>query len=332
MPRYLHSIGLRSRRRVWLVAAALCLVAAPAFSDDFPSKPIRIVVGFPPGQSTDNNARKVAAKMSAILKQPVFVENKPGATGSIAVDAVKAAPPDGYTLLLSSVATLAIYPEVNRQVRYDVLRDFAPIGGIAAAPLALFTHPDMPVNNVKDMIGYVKAHAGQVSYGSPGNGTSGQVTMEMLKLAAHMDIQHVPYKGSPPMLIDVMGGRIDFAFEPTASIIPQAEKGKLKILGVTSASRLPSLPNVPTIAEQGYPGFEAFAWTGMLAPKGTPPQVVNKLNAALQIALKDPEVVEFFASTGGTAIPGSAADFQRFLAAEIDRWGKVVRTAHITED
>ena len=314
-----------------LAALSLGSLSSSALAQAYPDHAIRIVVGFPPGQTTDATARSLAAKMSETLQQAVYVDNKPGAGGSLAAEAVKNAAPDGYTLLLSSTATLAINPSLYRKLSYDPIKDFEPVARIAGSPLALFTATSTPVSNLQETLSFIKAKGGRASYGSPGNGTTAHIAMEMLKQDTGADITHVPYKGSPAMINDIVAGRVEFAFDATGSIVPFSKGGRIKLLGVTSAKRLPSVPSVPTIAEQGVPGYEVLAWTGMLAPKGTPASVIQKLNAAVNKALKDPEILAQYELTGTIAAGGTPAEFSQFLQSEVARWGKAVKAsgAHI---
>ena len=315
----------------WSVATLALLTAFGAKAQTYPDRPIKIIVGFPAGQAADLIGRLVAQKLSDVLKQAVIIDNRPGAAAIIAHEAVKAAAPDGYTLLIGSNGSLAVNPTLFRQLPYDPLNDFEPISTLAGAPFVLFTSAATPVNNLKEMLAYVKARPGQASYGSPGSGTGGHISMEMLKKAADLDIVHVPYKGSPPMITDVIGGQVDFAFESAAAIMPFAKGGRVKLLAVTSPQRSPFAPDVATVAEQGFPGYAAVGWTGLLAPKGTPAAIVQTLNTAVNKVLKDPTLIAGLANISATPMGGSSADFHRFMQSEIARWGKAVKDsgAHV---
>lgn len=312
------------------LAPVASLVASTRANAEKP--PIRIIVGFPPGQSSDNIARSIAAKMGEQLKQSIFIDNKPGAAGIISHQAARDAAPDGSNLLMGSSGTLAINPSLYKKLPYDPLRDFEPVGLVSASPLVLFTATNSAASSVKDLLARAKAHPGQVVYGSPGNGTTAHITMEMFKQATGAELVHVPYKGSPPMITDIVGGRVDFAFEPSGSIVPFSKTGRVKLIGVATAKRLKQLPDLPTIAEQGVPGFEALAWSGLMAPKGTPPAIVQALNIALNKALKDPAVIAEMETNGSQPLGGSPADFQRFLQTEIARWSKAVKASGATVD
>ncbi|RZL93516.1 MAG: tripartite tricarboxylate transporter substrate binding protein [Variovorax sp.] len=304
-----------------LIGAGLGANAATAY----PDHPIRMIVGFPAGQSSDTTARLIASKLSDALKQSVFVDNRPGAAGIISHEAVKNAAPDGYTLLMGSTGTLAINPFLYKKLPYDALKDLDPVATVNAAPLILFTAASSPFNNLKELAAYTQAHPGKVSYGTGGSGTTGHIAMEMLKKDAGLDLLHVPYKGSPPMITDVIGGQVNVAFEPAGSVLPFGKSARIKFLGIATLKRYPLAPEIPTLSEQGAKGFEATPWSAIMAPKGTPPAIVEQLNAAVNKALKDPVVIEEIAKTGGTPLPKSVAEFRQFLQDENTRWGRAVR-------
>ena len=306
-------------------AVALLGTGGPAAAQTYPDRPIKIIVGFPPGQSTDTVARSIGQKMSEDLKQTVYVDNRPGAGGSISHEAVKNALADGYTLLMGSGGTLAINPALYRKLPYDPQKDFEPIALVSGGPLYLYTSATMPVNNLKEMIAYVKARPGKVSYGSGGNGSTANIAMEMLKRTIGIDMLHVPYKGAPAVVTDVVGGQIEFAFEAAPLIVPQAKTGRVKLLAVTSKQRSTIAPEVPTVAEQGFPEFQALTWTALMAPKGTPPAVIDKLNASVNKTLKNAEIIAQTQSSGSSTLGGTAAELQVFLRGEIARWGKAVK-------
>ncbi|WP_172705282.1 tripartite tricarboxylate transporter substrate-binding protein [Variovorax paradoxus] len=298
--------------------------AAASAAGDYPTRAIKMVVGFPAGQSTDTSARQVAQSMTQTLGQPVYVDNRPGAAGMISHEAVKNAAPDGYTLLMGSTGTLAINPSLYRKMSYDPLRDFEPVALVSASPLVLFVAADSPLKSFKDLRELAKSRPGKVSYGSSGSGTTGHIAMEMLKKEAGLDLLHVPYKGSPPMMTDVIGGQVDLAFDTAGSVLPMARNGRVRILGVASLKRLPQAPEIPTLAQQGLPGFEAVPWSAILAPRGTPAAVVQRLNEAVNAALKDPAVLEQFSTTGSYALGGSARELQLHMQKEHALWGKAV--------
>lgn len=314
--------------------AALPALALPgiARAQAYPSRPIRLIVGFPAGQSSDSVARMIAQKMGEELKQSVWVDNKPGAAGIISHDAARQSAPDGYTLLVGSTTTLALNPTLYAKLAYNPVRDFDAVSLMMSGPMYLFTSASSPVNNVREMIAYVKSRPGKVTYGSGGNGLTNHVAMEMLKTAAGMDMLHVPYKGSPPMIIDLIGGRVEFAFEPSVSILPMAKAGRVKLLGVASLKREAVTPDVLTIAEQGVPGFEADVWSAIVTPKGTPPAAIQVLNAAVTKALQSDLVRSEMKNIGAAPLIGSAAEADAFIRKEAARWGKAVKDAGVQLD
>ena len=308
-----------------LAAVSQTAGMASALAQGYPDRPIKMIVGFPPGNAIDAVARQIAKLMGDDLKQTVYVDNRPGAAGIISHEAVKNAAPDGYTVLMGSSATLAINPSLYRKLPYDPIRDFDPVVRISAGPLYLFTNTATPVKNLKEMIAYVKARPGKVAYGTGGNGTTQHIAMEMLKKEAGIDMLHVPYKGSAPMITDLIGGQVQFAFDAAPSVLPHGKDGRVRLLGISSEKRSAAMPDVPTIAEQGLPGFEAVAWLALLAPKGTPPAVIERLNALANKALKSPEIVAQTALTGSTTAGGTPAELQAFLKSEMLRWGQAVK-------
>ncbi|MGC3986806.1 MAG: tripartite tricarboxylate transporter substrate binding protein [Pseudorhodoferax sp.] len=317
----------RALSRAALAAAAFTAVATatlPARAGDYPDRAIKMVVGFPAGQSSDTTARRIAQSMTATLRQSVYVDNRPGAAGIISHEAVKNAAPDGYTLLMASTGTLAINPALYRKMPYDPLKDFEPIALVSASPLVLFTSAASPLNSMKDLSRLAHARPGKVTYGSSGSGTTGHIAMEMLKKEAGIDLLHVPYKGSPPMLTDVISGQVDVAFDTAGSVLPMVKTGRVKILGVASAAPMPMEPEIPTLASQGLAGFQAVPWAAILAPKGTPAAIVARLNEAVNAALKDPAVLEQFRTTGSQALGGTPQELAQYLHKEHALWGKAV--------
>lgn len=306
-------------------AFPLIVAFSGAAAADYPDHPIKIIVGFPAGASTDTNTRRVAQGMSDILKQSVYVDNKPGAAGSTSHGPARSAPPDGYSLVVGTTGTLAINPYLYTKLPYDAIKDFEPVGLMAATPQVLFAPANSPVNNYKEFLAYVKARPGKVTYGS--GGSTAHIAMEMLKKEAGLDLLRVPYKGAPAMITDLIGGQIDFAFEPAGSVLPLLKGGRIKFIGIASVKRYPGAPDVPTLSEQGLEGFEAIGWSVLLAPKGTPAPIVQKLNETLGQVLKDPAVIEEFARTGTYPLGGSAADARKYIQAENQRWGNAVKAS-----
>ena len=309
----------------WSLAAFSIMATLDNVQAAFPEQPVKILVGFPAGQASDTSARRIAAKMGEVLKQSVLVDNRPGAAGIISHTALKNSPPDGYTILMGSSGTLVINPALYSKLAYDPIKDFEPVALVAAAPLVMFTSANSPINNLKELIALAKANPGKVTYGSSGSGTTGHIAMELLKKQAGIFMLHIPYKGSPQMVTDVAGGQVDVAFDTAASVLQLAKSGRVKLIGIANAKRFAIAPDLPTLSEQGLKGFEAVAWSAIMAPKGTPPDAISQLNKAINVALKDPAVLETFAASGSYPLGGSADDLQKFMAAETLRWGKAVK-------
>ncbi len=305
----------------------MAMLAIPAAASTYPEKPIRMVIGFPVGQSSDIVARLYADKLSKVLGQTVFVDNKPGATGMLAHNHVKLAAPDGYTILMTSGAPLAIGPALYKDVSYDAVKDFSPVILTNTTPMFLAASKQVPVNSMEDLREYIKKNKGQVNYGSGGNGVTTHIVMEMFKADTGLEMTHIPYKGAPAMITDLVAGRVQFAFETSTAILPQAANGRVKLLGVTTAKRSSAAPDVPTLQEQGVPGFDVSTWAGIVAPAGTPIEIVRKLNASLNDVLKNDDVLAFLRSVGGEPAGGSPEEFGKFIKREVDMWAKAVNAA-----
>jgi tripartite-type tricarboxylate transporter receptor subunit TctC len=296
-----------------------------AAAQDYPNRPITLVVPFPPGGSTTIVARIVADKMSEALGQSIIVDNRGGAGGTIGTRAVSKAAPDGYTILLGYTGTLAIGPSLYANAGYDPRKDFAPIGRIASAPNTLVVHPSTPAHSVPELIAYAKANVGKVFYGSAGIGTVSHVCGEYFATAAGVKIDHIPYKGTGPAITDLLGGHIPMAFAPVPATHENAKAGKLRMLAVTSAVRSTLLPDVPTIAETALPGFEAVLRYGFVAPPGTPAPIIARLNAALNAALASPDVRERLAIDGAEPLPSTPEEYGADIDREETQWSKVVK-------
>ena len=316
---------MNTTRRV-LIGAPLLLPAIARAQGAWPSRPIRMVVGFPPGQSLDITARVVAPRLSAELGQPILVDNRPGATGIISHEHVRDAAPDGYTLLMGSGATLAINPGLYRSLPYQPLRDFAPIASVNTSPMYLATAAATPVNTLAEMLAWVRSQPGKLSYGSGGSGLTQHIAMEMLKKQAGLDMVHVPYRGSPPMVTDLIAGRVAFGFDSSPSILPHAEGGRVKLLGISSTGRAARTPEVPAVAEL-VPGFLALTWAGLVGPARLPTAIVAQVNAAMNRTLAVPEVRAHFEGSASTVTGGTPEEFRAFMAAEITRWGEAIRAS-----
>jgi tripartite-type tricarboxylate transporter receptor subunit TctC len=312
-----------------LRVAACAAVAAFALSGHaqapYPTKPIRIVVPFPAGGTTDILARAVAQKLTETTGQSVVVDNRPGAGGNIGAELVAKSPPDGYTLLMGTVGTHAINASLYARMPYDHVKDFAPIILVAGVPNVLVINPSVPANSVQELIAYGKANPGKLNFASSGSGTSIHLAGELFKTMTGVQMTHVPYKGSAPAIADLLGGQVQLMFDNLPSALPHIKAGKLKALAVTSAQRSATLPDVPTVAESGLPGFEASSWFGLLAPAGTPKEIIARLNGEVAKWLATPEAKEKLAAQGAIAAGQPSDDFVRHIAAETTKWQKVVK-------
>ncbi|CAG0982004.1 hypothetical protein BURK1_01796 [Burkholderiales bacterium] len=320
---------MNRRTLVAAFAASLAIAASPFAHAQpaWPSKPIRIVVPFPPGGTTDILARAAAQKMTEAWKEQAVVDNRPGAAGNIGAELVAKSPADGYTMLMGTVGTHAINASLYARMPYDHVRDFAPVILVAAVPNVLVVHPSVPANSVAELIAYAKANPGKLNFASSGSGTSIHLAGELFKVTTGAQMQHIPYKGSAPAIADLLGGQVQLMFDNLPSALPHIRAGKLRALGVTSARRAPALPDLPTIAESGLPGFEASSWFGLVAPAGTPPEVVTKVNGEVARWLATPEAREKLLAQGANAAGGTPDDFARHIAAETAKWQQVVKAS-----
>ena len=315
-------------------AAALLLFAAAApaaQAQDFPNRPIRIVIAFPPGGPTDFVGRLVADKVKDILGQSVIIENKAGANGALGADTVAKSPPDGYTLFLSTVGAVGITPNMRTDLPYDVLRDFAPVTLVVRNTTIMVVRADYPANTAMEFVEIAKKKNGSVPIASTGVGSTTHLAEEMFATAGGFKFVHVPYRGAAPALTDLLGGQVDAFFADVPALMTQITGGKVKVLGAASAQRNPKLPNVPTLAEQGYPDTSSDNWYGLLAPAKTPPAVIAKLNDAFAKAINDPVVKQKLIDSGAVPVADSPEQFGKFLKEELDRWGKLVRDKGIKE-
>src|SRR5437667_2908215 len=311
------------------LAAALLVVAAPVALGQaaYPTKPVRLVVPFPAGGTTDLLARAAAQKLSEAWGQQVIVDNRPGAAGNIGAELVAKAAPDGYTLLMGTVGTHAINASLYAKMPYDHVKDFAPVILVAGVPNVLVVNPQVPVNSVADLIKLAKAKPGQINFASSGSGTSIHLSGELFKTMAGVDMTHVPYKGSAPAITDLIGGQVQIMFDNLPSSLPHIKAGKLRAIAVTSAQRAPALPNVPTIAESGLPGFEASSWFGILGPAATPPAVIARINSEVNQWLQTPEAKEKLVAQGAASAGGAPEQFAAHIRAETEKWAKVVKVS-----
>jgi tripartite-type tricarboxylate transporter receptor subunit TctC len=318
-----------------LRAVVLCLtllLAGPAAAQGYPTKPIRLIVPFAPGGSSEIVARSVAQEMSKSLGQTVYVENKPGGAGTIAMLELKNVPADGYTLVLGHVGVLAVNPYAMAKHPYDANRDFTPVVLLARVPTVFVVNATVPAKDLKEFVALARARPGQLNYSSAGNGSSGHLTFEYLKMVTGIYVVHIPYRGTGPQLTDLLAGRIDASSIGGPAVIPHVRSGKLRAIAVGSTERVAALPEVGTVAEQGYPGFETSQWYGLIAPAGTPKAVVDRLASEASKALKASSVTERFAADSARGVGGTPEQFAAFIREEQKRWQDVVRRANITID
>jgi len=309
------------------LVAALCMAASAAASAAFPEKPIKVVIGFPAGGPLDQHARLLTDKLQAVLGQPVLVDYKPGAGGSVGADAVAKSPADGYTLMLANTGVAVINGALYSKLPYNTLKDFTPIARTAMQPLALLVTPNLPVDSLQAFVRYAKARPGQINYGSAGNGGISHLVPEMFKTATGLFMVHIPYRGSAPAFTDLMGGQVQFMAESIPQAANYHKQGKVRALAVTSATRNPALPDVPTVIESGIKGFEVVGFYGFLAPAGTPKDVVAKLSDAFKQVLTNPEVRDRMVSQGADPAFLGSEDFAKFLVTETPRWEKAVKAS-----
>lgn len=322
---------LRSLLKLLPVAAALSVLAAPsAFAaDPFPTKPVRILVGFSPGGSNDIVARLIAPKLAEGLGQQVLVDNKPGAGGNIAAQALLAAPADGHTLMMCTTGTLSIQPHLVKTMPFNPEADILPVTQIANAPYLLLVNSELPVKNVKELVAYAKTKPGVINFASSGNGTGGHLAGEMFKSRAGVDIVHVAYKGTGQAMTDLLGGQVTMIFDQPVSSMSYAKSGKLRVLGVASPRRLPGLPDVQTVSEQGIPAFDPVTWTGICASKGTPAAAIERMQREIAKVLAMPEISSRLIADGLEPIASTPEKFREFLVADKRKWGTVVKEANI---
>jgi len=312
-------------RYLFALTIALCCAAAQAQS--YPAKPIRIIVPQPAGGGNDTIARMVAQKLTVSLKQQVIADNRPGAGGLIAAELAAKSPPDGYTLFLGNVATLAIIPNVQQRPPYDPIKDFDPVSLIASAPLLVVVHPSLPVKSIKELIALAKAKPGQLNYASNGIGSSTHLATEMFIMMAGTKITHVPYKGLPPALTDLIAGQVDLMFSSAVAMMPFVKSGRLRAIAMTGAQRSAAIPDIPTVAESGVKDYEAGSWYGIVAPAGTPQPVIELLNREIVAATKSKEIVDHLTREAVIPVGNSPAEFSAYIKREYARIGKVVKAS-----
>jgi len=311
---------------LFLVVVAQCGLAA---AQGYPSGPVRLIVPYPPGGGTDTLARLLARKLNEAWGQPVVVENRGGANGTIGAAVVARAPADGHTVLIVPIG-FAVNPNLYKNLPFDSVRDFAPVSQLSSNPSVLVVHPSLPVRTVKELIALLKAHPGEIDYASSGNGSTPHLATELFKLMSGTRMTHVPYKGGGPATIDVVAGHVPVYIMSPVQAAPHLKSGRLRALAVTSAQRDPAFPDLPTIAEAGVPGYAMINWYGMLVPAGTPGPVVNKLQADTVRTLKLPEVKDRLAAEGGTVVGSTPAEFAAFLKEEMAKYARIVKAAGMT--
>jgi tripartite-type tricarboxylate transporter receptor subunit TctC len=319
----------------WMTGAVVLLTlsvvsASASAQSNYPTKPIRMIVPFPPGGGTDILSRLVANKLTESAGWQVVVDNRGGAGGNIGLDAAAKAAPDGYTMVMGQTSNLTINPALYKKLPYDSLRDFTPVSVVASSPIAFMVLNKAPYRNLGELIAAAKAKPGEITYATTGNGTVGHLTGELIQRTAGAKLVHVPYKGSAQAFPDLLGGRVAFFLASLETAIPQMKAGTIRTLAITSAQRVPALPELPTVAESGFPGFETTTWYGILVPKGTPQPIVERLSAAIVKVLEAPDVKERMTANGGATIKPGPAAFDAQLKSELSKWSRVIREARVT--
>lgn len=314
-------------------AATLATVATPgsAWSQAFPARPVRMIVPFPPGGPVDTTARAIAPKLSEALGQQVLVDNKAGAGGIVGAEIAARAPADGYNLFVCAIHH-SVLPALRASLPYNIEKDFVPVSFAAMFPVILVAHPSQPFRNVPELISYAKKNPGKLAYGSAGNGGGTHLAGELFASMAGVDLLHVPYKGSSPAMTDLIGGQVQLMFADAPTALPQIRNGRVRALGVASPKRSALLPDLPTIAEAGVAGYEAYSWAAVVAPAGTPPEAVSRLNTEIVKVLNAPEVRQRLLEAGAEAMPTSPEQFGRMLRGEMNKWAKVVKERNIQAD
>jgi len=327
---------MMSKRRVGaaLGTALVCVATAgPAAAQTaFPTKPIRLVCPFPPGGTTDLVARLVAQKFTEAWGQQVVVDNRPGAGGVIGTEMVAQAAPDGYTVLLGSITTHAVNPALYKSLKFDPIKDFAPVSLVVSSPQLLAVHPSVAAKSVKEFVALAKAKPGQLNYGSAGTGTSPHLTFELFRSMAAIDVVHVPYKGTGPAITDLVGGQVQAMITGVVALMPHVKSNRLRALGVTSTKRVAALPDVPTVAESAVPGFDVSSWFGVFLPARTPRPIVMKMNQEIVKILTNPEVRQRLIDQGADPASGTPEEFAAYVKSEMTRWGQVVRSTGARAD
>jgi tripartite-type tricarboxylate transporter receptor subunit TctC len=314
-----------------LLYAAVCAAVLPvtAVAQNYPTKPLRFIVPFPPGGGNDTIARLVAQKLSAAIGQQVIVDNRPGAGGTIGAEAAARSPADGYAMFLAGVATHGINPNMRKKMPYDPLKDFEAVSLIASAPLLVVVHPSLPVKNVKDLIAVAKAKPGQINYASNGPGSSSHLAVELFDMMAGVKMTHVPYKGLAPALTDLLSGEVSVMFSSAVAALPQVKAGRLRAIAMTGSKRSAAIPNVPTVAEAGLPGYETGSWYGVVVPAGTPRVAIDRLSREIQGIVKSPDFTAKLNEEAVIPVGSTPEAFNKHIRNELARWAKVIKAAKL---
>jgi len=318
------------RCAVVLVVAVLLTSANASLAQSYPDKPIRIVVTFPAGGPTDAVARPISQSLSSTWGQPVIIDNRGGAGGIVGTEIVAHSAPDGYNLLIGTAGGMSINPSLHAKLSYDPFKDFAPISMLVINPQILVMHPALAASNVRELVALAKSKPGQLNFASSGTGTATHLGLELFKAATGINVVHVPYKGGAPALTDLIAGQVQLLFISIPSVMPQVKAGRLKAIAVSSARRSLSAPEVPTVAESGYPGFEYVNWNALFAPAATPRAIINKLNSEVVKIMRDPDLAQKLVSQGAEPAPGTPEQLAQYMRVDFDRWRKVIRAAGIT--
>jgi tripartite-type tricarboxylate transporter receptor subunit TctC len=316
----------------FLVFATALLLAASAGAQSWPAKPIRFIIAQAPGGQNDVQVRLIGQKLAEALGQPMVYDNRPGAGGQIGFELLAQTPPDGYTIAMGSISTLAVIPMMPRKPRYDPLKDFAPVTLVTTSPYFVTVHPSVPARSLKQLVGLAKTRPAALAYATPGTATGIHLTTELFMMIAGIKMTHVPYKGGAPATMDLMAGQVAVMFNNATTTVPHVATGKLRVLAVSTAKRSPALPDVPTVAEAGYPGFESNSWQGIVTRAGTPGAIVARLNTEAVRILSLPDVKSINQSLGNDIAAGSPEEFLAYIRAEMEKWGKVIQTAGVKND
>jgi tripartite-type tricarboxylate transporter receptor subunit TctC len=315
------------RRRLLATAVLLPVASAARASGEFPDKPVRLVVPFPPGGGADNLARAIMPKVSLALGKPIIIDNKPGAGGNVGAEIVAGSAPDGYTLLYGTNGTHSINQSLYRNLRFDPIRDFAPVSRMTEIAAMLVVNPQLPVMTTTQLIRYATANPGKVNFASAGNGTTSHLSGELFRTMTGIDIVHIPYRGGAAAVADLVSGQVQMMIDVMPNVYPLAKDGRIRGIAVSTAVRFPGAPELPTISESGVAGFESSAWDGVLAPAGTPEAIVNRLNAAIRTALADPELIETLKSRGARPVAGTPQGFAQHIVESTKKWAVVVKAS-----